>query len=112
MRSPGCDPDDLRPADFLCDFCGQAWAEDRPMVEGHRGSCICGGCLALAYRHLVLADGAGSGPTTCTLCLEARDDPAWRPDAGGGAAACRRCVRQSAAVLQKDPDSGWRRPER
>lgn len=112
MRAPGCDPEDLQPSDFLCDFCGRAWADDRPMVEGHQGSCICGACLAEAFRAIALAGAEGAAPgaaSRCILCLETREGPAWR--GAGGAAACRRCVRQSAAVLQKDPDSGWRRPE-
>lgn len=118
MRAPGCDPEDLQPSDFLCDFCGRAWSEDRPMVEGHQGSCICGSCLADAFRAIVVAgpDQAGGAPSAaasrCTLCLEVRDEPAWSAGGLPGAVACRRCVRQSAAVLQKDAESGWRRPER
>lgn len=47
----------------------------------------------------------------CKLCLETRSEPLWQSPLDATALACRRCVRQSAAVLQKDPDSGWRKPE-
>jgi hypothetical protein len=55
----------------------------------------------------VLSERPDGTPERCTLCLEDRPDAGWER---GGARACRRCVRQSAAVLQKDPDLGWRRP--
>ena len=110
MRRPECDPDDVRMQDVLCDFCGRAWSEALPMVEGHQGSCICGDCLADAYREAVLAERPDGAPERCTLCLEHRDEPAWHAPAAP-AIACRRCVRQSAAVLAKDPDFGWRKPD-
>lgn len=128
MRRPECDPNDVRMSDVLCDFCGREWTDALAMVEGHQGSCICGDCLREAYRAVVLGTAGGSGPARCALCLEDREDPSWAPGPGGphpdtstgaaapstGAAApraCRRCVKQSAAVLQKDRDLGWRRPE-
>lgn len=99
------------------------------MVEGHQGSCICGSCLTIAFVETADANapgtdasspgaGAGAARTSgvvrgglCKLCLETRSEPLWQSPLDGTALACRRCVRQSAAVLQKDPDSGWRRPE-
>lgn len=121
MRRPESDPNDVRMSDVLCDFCGREWSDSLAMVEGHQGSCICGDCLREAYRSVVLgAGGGGVGPSRCALCLEEREDPSWTPGAGSprpataapaGRRACRRCVKQSAAVLQKDPDLGWRRPE-
>ncbi|MFO0962712.1 MAG: ClpX C4-type zinc finger protein [Phycisphaerales bacterium] len=114
MHRPGCNPDDVQMSDILCDFCEAPWTHELPMVEGHHGACICGGCLAQAYRALVLAAAApaeGTAPQPCSLCLETRDEPAWTSPRRAQAIACRRCVRQSAAVLAKDPDSGWRRPE-
>lgn len=116
MRREGCDPNDVRMSDVLCDFCGREWGESLPMVEGHLGSCICGDCLRDAYLALVVAGGGGAGAGTegergaCRLCREERDDGSWT-GALAGARVCRRCVRQSAAVLQKDPDLGWRKPE-
>lgn len=99
-------------SDVLCDFCGRAWTEQLPMVEGHQGSCICGDCLAAAYRALVLDEATADAPAKCVLCLERRDDPSWARGGDDAPRACRRCVRQSAAVLQKDADLGWRKPER
>lgn len=116
MRRPGCDEDNLTAEDFLCDFCARTWAEDRPMVEGHHGSCICGPCLSVAYTALVLQSPEAGDPglappgTKCALCLEQRDEPAW-PSPVRDAAACRRCVKQSAAVLQKDKSNSWKKPE-
>lgn len=81
------------------------------MVEGHRGSLICKECLEAAFRELVLnrAGEAVSPPATCVLCLSEPQGFCWRarPD---GAIACKRCVNQSARVLAKDPDSGWKLP--
>ena len=79
------------------------------MVEGHRGSLICGDCLAAAYRALVLEGAAAALGYTCTLCLEARQDGGWR-GARADTTACLRCVKQSAAVLAKDKDQGWKKP--
>ncbi len=110
MRRPGCDEDNLQMSDVMCDFCGNEWTLERPMVEGHHGSCICGPCLTVAYTELVVAQG-GDAPAgyKCTLCLEHRDDPGWASPARE-AWACRRCVKQSAGVMGKDKESGWSRP--
>lgn len=113
MRKPQSDPDQLAMSDVLCDFCAHEWTLERPMVEGHRGSCICGPCLEAAYRALVIgAEGEHTPDEKCLLCLENRTEPMWCNPANPQAKACVRCVRQSAAVLQKDPDSHWTRPER
>ncbi|MBX3388259.1 MAG: hypothetical protein KF691_02260 [Phycisphaeraceae bacterium] len=100
-------------SDVLCDFCRSEWTDARHMVEGHQGSCICSDCLTAAYRALAVErrPTAPSG-SRCTLCLETRADPAWQSPQFPGAVACLRCVKQSAAVLQKDPDFGWRKPDR
>jgi len=111
MRKPGCNEDNVQMSDVLCDFCMQEWTDDRPMVEGHQGSCVCGQCLADAYRAMVLTEvPVPEAAAKCILCLETRNEPTWshRPD---GPRACRRCVRQSAAVLQKATEFGWRKPE-
>jgi hypothetical protein len=112
MHRPGADPENMGPDDFLCDFCGRGWAEDRPMVEGHRGSLICGRCLTVAYTEAVTHGlrSATSG-AACTLCLEPRDGPAWASPGRPEAVACLRCIKQSAGVLTKDPEANWRRPE-
>jgi ClpX C4-type zinc finger len=111
MRRPGTDENNVQMSDVLCDFCGSSWSDQRPMVEGHQGGCVCGSCLSLAYREVVIAE-ANLAPTgyRCILCLEARTDPAWASPMREGVHLCKRCIKQSAAVLAKDPDYGWKRP--
>jgi hypothetical protein len=112
MQRPGADPDHMQMSDFLCDFCGQEWTDARPMVEGHQGHAVCGDCLTMAFRALVLK--AGGEPALpgqpCIMCLETRQEPHWAPDARPDARICIRCTRQSAAVLAKDKEMGWERP--
>jgi len=116
MHRPGSDPLDMQPEDFLCDFCGAHWREDLPMVEGHHGSLVCGGCLTGAFRATWLTGGEPATRVegeTCRMCLERRDEPHWRGDSGG--LACRRCVKMAAVMLERDADRSeegrWRRPE-
>ena len=111
MRREGCDEDNLQMSDMLCDFCAGEWTLERPMVEGHHGSCICGSCLRVAYTELVLAKG-GDAPKgyKCVLCLEQREDPGWQSPARE-VCVCRRCVKQSAGVLGKDADIAWSKPK-
>lgn len=116
MHRKGANPTDMQPADFICDFTGKAWDGSFPMVEGHQGSLICGDALRVAYTEVVLL-GQGSMPTgtTCTMCLEQRDEPGWQSpvhtgEREQGACICRRCIRQSATKLEKDPDWGWTKP--
>lgn len=109
MHRPGIDPENVRMEDVLCDFCAAPWAEGVPLVEGHRGAVVCGTCLTNAYRALVLESrGTASPGEDCRLCLERRNEIMWL--GATGASACLRCVRQSAGVLAKDPDYGWKRP--
>lgn len=103
--------------DFLCDFCLRHWREDLPMVEGHRGSLICGECLTRAYAMLVLDQGGAKvrEHDNCTLCLLHRDVEhfAGLPSAEASRAdpvACRSCVEQAVRTLERDPSSGWKRP--
>jgi hypothetical protein len=120
MRKPGTDDNNVQMSDVLCDFCRREWTEDLPMVEGHRGSCICGRCLTVAYTEVILNRIGSAGETyTCAMCLESERDraainrggePGWRSPLHEEAAICTRCIKQSAGVLQKDPDSGWRKP--
>ena len=96
-----------------CDFCGQDWDEIQPMIEGHRGSVLCLGCLKLAMD--------GSVPTEvgfdCALCLQSRDAgrKVWRhaeaqPSDGLNpqAALCFDCVRLAAKGFHKDKDTDFR----
>ena len=97
MRKEGCDEENLQPTDFLCDYCGNTWSDDRPMVEGHRGSLVCAKCLSLAYGLLWLSapkwDGKAPPPpppadqtmpegALCRMCLEHREEPCWQSPMG------------------------------
>lgn len=95
---------------FKCDFCRKAWAEDRPMVEGHKGSLVCSQCLTLAFDELWNRPGGQRGDVTCTMCLEQREEPFWLSPAFPEVGICRRCVKQAAVMLERDPDAGWKRP--
>src|SRR5262245_39137474 len=112
MRKPQTDDDNVQMSDVLCDFCRAEWTEELPMVEGHHGSCICGRCLTIAYNDVIL-NNHDSGPTgyKCVMCLEQRKEPAWQSPAHDEAVICRRCIKQSAGVLQKEKELGWRKPE-
>jgi len=97
---------------FKCDFCQSPWSEDRPMVEGHRGSLICGSCLSLAWREVVLGQG---GPTPasgdeCRMCLQTNDAPHWPSPLDPGALICMECIERAARTLEKDPDTPWNAP--
>ncbi|MEM1424155.1 MAG: hypothetical protein AAGH64_09150 [Planctomycetota bacterium] len=111
MQRDGADPTNMQVSDFLCDFCGRAWDGAFPLVEGHRGSLICGNCLTIAYTD-VIHMGLDAAPTgaTCTMCLEERADPMWASPVRDDAYACKRCIRQSGTRLDKDPDWPWTRP--
>lgn len=119
------DPDNASMADFICDFCLRPWADDRPMVEGHRGSLICSDCLTLAFDELWNRLAGAHADRACTLCLEQRREACWSPQtwppAGPGVVpnlpistapplACKRCTKQSTVMLERDPDSNWKRP--
>ncbi len=123
MHKPGTNPDNVQMSDVLCDFCRAEWTEELPMVEGHQGHTVCGKCLRVAYMATVGEGGVGSPAAppqgdhapagyTCAMCLEQRDDPAWQSPAYPEAVICRRCVKMSAGVLERDPDYGWKRPGR
>jgi len=98
---------------FKCDFCTMAWDENRQMVEGHRGSLICSQCLSIAFTEVVHLD-SGYLPTpkeVCILCLETgRDGFHWQSPLDSSVLACRRCIKQSAGVLHKDPETDWKKP--
>jgi hypothetical protein len=121
MRKPGTDERNVQMSDVLCDFCHREWTEDVPMIEGHRGSCVCARCLTVAYTEVVL-NGRDSAPATytCPMCLEAGPDretlgrggePGWRSPVHEEAVICRRCIELAARSLEKDRDSGWKKPD-
>ena len=107
-------PNEQGQLEFVCDFCRMPWQEDRPMVEGHRGSLICAHCLSIAYTELVHLDSGIVPPRekACVLCLEnGRDGLHWASPLDEDVIACRRCIKQSAGVLHKDPDIPWKKPD-
>lgn len=120
MRKPGTDENNVQMSDVLCDFCHREWTEDIAMVEGHKGSCICSRCLTIAYTEVILNDQNIAGEIfSCVLCLESEKDRAaikrageagWRSPMHAEAAICKRCIKQTAGVLSKDKDSGWKKP--
>ncbi len=120
MRKPGTDENNVQMSDVLCDFCRSEWTDELPMVEGHQGSCICGKCLSVAYTEVVLHGGSRAPDHyKCVLCLEANEDraalgradePGWQSPLHEEAVACRRCIKQSAGVLQKSNEYEWRKP--
>jgi hypothetical protein len=111
MHRDGSNPGGMQPADFICDFCLAAWDGSFPMVEGHRGSLICGRCLSVAYTDMVLGDAPEQGPEqTCVMCLEAKAEGMWQSPLREEAHVCRTCVNRSAGRLHKDPDWTWRKP--
>jgi len=112
MHRQGCDPENMDAQDFLCDFCERCYAPDRPMVEGHRGSLICGQCLSVAFAALWYAKTGLEAPKgeVCMLCLAENGDPIWRSPLREEKFVCKRCAKQSAVMFERDPDSGWKRP--
>ena len=112
MRKPGTNEDNAQMSDFICDFCTQQWSETRPMIEGHRGSLICSNCLTLAYDE-VWNHGGGvpaPGESLCILCLSHRDELHWESPVNADIRACKRCIKQSVVMLERDPEYGWKRP--
>ncbi|NUQ54033.1 MAG: hypothetical protein HUU19_15260 [Phycisphaerales bacterium] len=110
MQRPGTNPDSAEMSDFLCDFCRQEWTTAIPMVEGHRGSLICGSCLTIAYTEVFLLN-LSAAPTgaACTLCLQELAGPAWKSPEHE-CFVCKRCINHAASVLAKDPDFHWKKP--
>lgn len=103
-------------ATSLCDFCARAWDPNGQeiMIEGHQGSLICLKCLTTAYADVVVYGGGHQHHgAMCSMCLEERSQPQWESPVdidGVHARVCLRCMRQSATALEKDPESGWKRP--
>ena len=116
MHKEGTNPDNVQPTDILCDFCGTAWNEQIPVVEGHQGSCICGKCLHVAWDAVVTHKLNDAPPQTeegawaCTMCLEPRKDPAFNSPIREEAFICRRCIRMAGHILDTDPDHDWSKP--
>ena len=96
-----------------CDYCGKRWDPEGAeiMIEGHKGSLICTKCLSAAYAAVVHHDaGAENKGKSCRMCLEERDQPQWESPVHEGTLICLRCIKQGATALEKDEESGWKRP--
>ena len=96
-----------------CDFCGADWDENRPMIEGHKGSVLCLACLRLALEQAQPADESFD----CTLCLQrheagvrswAHPAPDDLPGRNREACLCWACVRLAAKTFHKDKDTEFR----
>lgn len=93
-----------------CDYC-DAKFEDEAMVEGHQGSLICMKCLRTAFVELKsLKGGSENAGKKCRMCLEERGESQWESPMTG-ATICTRCTTMAYRALEKDPESGWTRPE-
>ncbi len=117
MRREGTDESNVQMSDVICDSCNSVWTDDRPMVEGHQGSCICGPCLSVAYAEVALQpnDDEPCIERTCTLCLENKgktpgETKWWVSPMDESAVFCRQCIKRAAGVLHKDPDIPWFKP--
>lgn len=95
------------------------------MVEGHRGSLICGRCLSRAYSQVMVRNQGVVVPehVACTMCLMNKSGDYWQSPARveatpvgvdvhpePGACICRWCIEKSAGMLAKDAESGWVKP--
>jgi hypothetical protein len=96
-----------------CDFCGKLWDPEgmEIMVEGHKGSLLCMTCLSAAYAAVAMHKaGAENAGKMCTMCIEERDQPQWESPVQEEKRVCLRCIKQAATALEKDEETGWRRP--
>jgi len=93
-----------------CDYCDAEFV-DAAMVEGHQGSLVCMKCLTMAFTELkTLKGGAENKGKKCRMCLEERDEALWESPMMPGAYICVRCTTMAYRAMEKDPDSGWKRP--
>ena len=97
---------------IACDFTGEDWDGETPMIEGHKGAVLSLAALARAI------DEAEPAPENfeCVLCLRAFDagEKAWRhPDppatANPDAVVCWDCLQQADRTFARDKDVEWER---
>ncbi len=112
MHRNGADPTNMQPGDFICDFCLTPWDGTFPMVEGHKGSLICGQCLSVAFAEAATSSPStdpASEPRKCTMCLAEKDGAGWASPLHD-AWTCVTCIKRGSGKLHKDPDWDWRKP--
>lgn len=112
MHRAGSDPMNMQPNDFICDFCHTPWDGTFPMVEGHKGSLICGRCLTVAYAEAGFPGSNTHNPQSarkCTMCLADKSSPGWQSPLHE-AWTCVTCIKHASGKLHKDPDWPWRKP--
>jgi hypothetical protein len=97
---------------IVCDFTGEDWDQETPMIEGHGGSVISLGALARAIEEARPLERSAQ----CTLCLRTVEPPAhaWShpdppPSANAEALICWDCMQQADRAFAKDPDTDWER---
>lgn len=95
-----------------CDFTGTDWDEELPMIEGHKGSVLSLGALAMAVEQAAPA----KEQFECTMCLRTHQPltKAWRhadppPNANPKAVICWDCIQQADRSFAQDPDTEWTR---
>ncbi len=95
---------------ITCDFTGEDWDGESPMIEGHQGSVVCAEALLMAVEQAEPA----TERTQCTMCLRHRDPPMkmWRhpapPEkANPDAVICWECIKLADRTFAKDPDVEW-----
>ncbi|QDU70217.1 hypothetical protein [Mucisphaera calidilacus] len=97
---------------IACDFTGEDWDGESPMIEGHKGSVISLPALARAVEEATETETA----VACTMCLQEREPGmrVWRGDEGiegreGAAVICWDCIQQADRTFARDPEVEWDR---
>lgn len=97
---------------IACDFTGEDWDNEAPMIEGHQGSVLSLKALALAIDHAAAVDEG----TQCTMCRKhyKPGDKMWKPnplppEANPAAAICWDCIQQADKAFAQDRDIDWDR---
>jgi len=97
---------------IYCDFTGEDWDNESPMIEGHKGSIISLQALRRATQEACEASEVFS----CTMCLRSFDPPEkmWRhpdppPGANAQAVICWDCIQQADRAFGKDPEVAYDR---
>lgn len=97
---------------IACDFTGNDWDMEEPMIEGHRGAVISLAALAMAIEGATEREE----PFDCTMCLRPQEagakgwqNPSPPPTANAEAVICWDCIQQADMAFGRDPDTDWQR---